>query len=517
MGCLETDPIIVMGHCPHNVIDSFHKRYLKETPKKTGFDRKLVFRIIDYLSTQIRAHVKPFDAQNYLFNKKGKLRARYVAAYKDLCKNGFDHKKSSRIKTFVKNERFYEQGKSARLIMGRDPAFNILYAQIIEVVEKAFFKLPQVTNACDNKRCGEKLEELLGSLIGESDQSKFEAHQDEEHLWWEFCVYHAVLPELTEKLLALFVDKMFKEGIASFNKALTYVVIVFRFVFCRGSGDMDTSLGNGVLNFILTMYFLVINTCSVECKFDQCTNPSCCALKFRLKGDDNYFRINSRTYIDTFAQMGFDAKIKIHDRTEDLEFCSGHFVEYAPGKFIYVQKIKKMIHSLSTIINTDIIRNGWAAHYYKSVGLMYKKLYCGIPLYDELADFLLRSPYDGGININLVDSHNLKEMYNHSVDHTLGVVESLVGVSVAMVNGLGIDEMESMRCWLRGLKWNLPASQCNRCRIANKPLKTIPVIDFDLLNTQIEQIRLQPDRQKVLQRFRSRLNNHRRSTLPERR
>lgn len=495
-----------MRNCVHNAYDSLHKRYLKETIEPTQkLDMVLVYRIVEHLSQQIRKHVKPFDAAGFLLAKKGKLRARYGDAYKALGKRGFNLSRDSEIKAFIKNERYYEEGKSARSIMGRDPKFNILYAQIIEVVEKAFFQLPNVCNACDYFKSGAKLSGLLGSFLGESDQSKFEAHQREEMLWLEFLVYYLVLPEQCEMLLQLFSTKMVKKGAYNFERE--QIRLKFDFLYCRGSGDMDTSLGNGVLNYIMTMYFLIKNFCP-NCPIVDCAQPGCCTSAFVLKGDDNYFKATSNVVIDTFAHFGFDTKMKIHTRPEELEFCSGHFLEYQPGKFYYVQKLRKLLSSLQTCINPDIVRNGWVAHYYYSLGMMYKQLYAGVPVYEDIADFLLRTNSPSGLNLNLIQSYNLIDAFSNSSPVRLERNISLCYVSMSMINHISIGELLALQRWLRSSRLELPKSQTKRCRIATKPLRVAPVVDFPLLNAQLLQQDLPSDAQKCKQRLSGRLRSY---------
>jgi len=176
--------------------------------------------------------------------------------------------------------------------------------------------------------------------------------------------------------------------------------LIFSFMFCRGSGDMDTGLGNGVLNYISTMYFQIINQCDRNCKFDSC---GCAFDKFVLKGDDSYGQLRvGLEPKNTYANFGFDAKLII--RTDPLltEFCSGHFIRLANGDFYYVQKLRKLITGLQYCINDDVIRNGWLAHYYRSLGDMYAVLYKNIPVYEDVAKFLQTASSKLHVNVNLV-------------------------------------------------------------------------------------------------------------------
>jgi len=426
-----------------------------------------------------------------------------MTAYQRLLREGVDLDKDSDIAAFVKLERYYEEGKSPRMIMGRNPKFNILYAQIIEPIEKAFFSLDQVANACDPISCGEKFEKLVGMWFMENDMSKFEGSQRYEVLALEHLVYSLVLPEKKDLLDLLFAYKIRKKG-------HTNTGVNFDFVECRGSGDMDTSLGNGILNYIATQYFLMENYCR-RCKLSTCKNPLCRSYSFVVKGDDSYASIPrfSSDYVNTYAYFGFDAKIVIRENPEDVEFCSGHFLEYLPGKYIYVQKLQKLIESITTCINADAIRCGWVKHYYASLGKMYKKLYGNLPVYNDIADFLIRSGGNFGINTNLISSYNLLDMFTNSKTTTESILPSLCWVSMAMINKMDIGELNRISLWFRSKTLTFSEDLSKRCKMRIIKDEAVPIVQFDLLNDQLTSQkctgvvlkyykRLRRDRNKIL-------------------
>lgn len=415
-------------------------------------------------------------------NKKGRLRARYTNAYRKLLANGVNLKTCSDISAFVKLERYYEEGKSPRMIMGRNPMFNILYAQIVEPIERAFFKLPQVANACDYAKCGEKFSKLVGDWFMENDMSKFEGSQR----WFTLRLEHLVYSKCTDadrKLLdILFSYKTIKKG-------HTTTGVGFDFVECRGSGDMDTSLGNGILNYIATMYFLIVNYCP-NCHISMCAEPGCKTTKFVVKGDDSYASIpRIAKYVNTYEYFGFDAKIVIRKSPEDVEFCSGHFIEIRPGVYFYVQKLQKLIESLTTCVNEDAIRNGWVGHYYKSLGLMYSVLYKNIPIYEDIGGFL-NATNEFGLNVNLVESYNLLDAFCNLEYKSHDVDVSMAKLSVSLVNRMDYAELDRISIWLRTHRLELPKHLNKRCNIKTAKLNDVAVVDFNLLNHQITATRL---------------------------
>jgi hypothetical protein len=477
---LERNPTVVMGNCHHNVLDSLDRRYLKDTPEPNlqELDMDLINRIINDLVARVRQKIQPFDVNAFMLKKKGRLRKRYLRAYLEILKDGFDLKKHSNIAAFVKLERYFKLGKAPRMILGRNPKFNILYASIIDPIEKAFFELEQVANACDHVGCGAKFEKLIGDWFMENDMTAFEGSQREfilklEHRFYTKCMEEFKLDDATaRKMSLLFAAKIFKD--------CTSNGVHFKFRNGRGSGDNDTSLGNGFCNYLATQYFMIKNYCPC-CKLSRCVEVGCKSYKFVLKGDDSYASIPKVTnYINTYKLFGFDAKIEIRKTPQEVEFCSGNFVEYLPGKYIYAQKLVKLLESLTTCLNPDAIRLGSVGQYYRSLGLMYKKLYQGIPVYDEISDFLLKSSTHG-LNINLVSSYNLLQNFSHSKEHNLHIDKPHAIVSIAMNNKMSITELNSIAQWCNSTRLKLPPHLDKRCNIKTPKHEELPHIDPSVL------------------------------------
>lgn len=427
--------------------------------------------------------MQPFEADTFIERKTGRIRRRYIDAYNQIDKNGFDLERDSKISAFVKLERYYEEGKSPRMIMGRDPKFNIAYAQIIEPIEKAFFELEQVANACDYVECGAKFSRMVaehGDHFVENDMSKYEASQRRILLRLEFEIYCRLNPGLQNLVLKLFAAKCLKIG-------TTTVALKFWFLYCRGSGDLDTSLGNGIINYITTQYNMIKNYCP-NCEFENCSQLGCRTFAFVVKGDDSYMsRPTGLLFKNYYINFGLEAKIVLRDSPEQVEFCSGHFVEVRPGVHVYVQKLQKLIESLTTVINEDVVKNGWAKHYYRSLGMMYNVLYGDMPVYRDIAAFLLESTKSTmGVNLNLIDSYNLKAAFSAKHDAKRPVFdESLSRLSVSLVNNMDYAELTRIENWFRTNRLSFSPSLSKRCNMKSRTSGIVPVVDFDRINTQI--------------------------------
>jgi len=421
-------------------------------------------RIVNRLVDQICKEFNPsFNFQKYVKSKPGGSRRRFLKAYSQMLSGQTNIQKNSGITAFVKNERYFEEGKSPRMIMGRDPKFNIIYARFIARLESAFFALPQVANACDYAKCGEKFANLFARSkhMFENDMSKYEASQRSFLLALEFLVYDGVIsrcaPADREDLVTVFAAKCIKP-------VSTGCGVKASFEWCRGSGDLDTSIGNGVINYITTMYFMCINSCEKKsgCKVDG----TCCKSfeEFVLKGDDSYGCAYNNKLINTYSYFGLDAKLIFREDAMDTEFCSGNFVRVGGGKFYYVQKLRKLITSVSTIINLDIIKNGWVGHYIKSLGLMYKVLYKNIPIYEDFADMLVNINNKNGLNINLIEniSYGTFEAFSNPSNATVdSVPETLFDISSN--NEMSYAELDALRATFNNTRIVLPDALNNRC------------------------------------------------------
>lgn len=460
-----------MANCIHNHVESMAKRYLKATPEPQPdkINYHLLWRIIQHLVSEVKQHYKPeFSFHKYVSTKPGGSRRRFLKAYNQLLNGDGDIMRASKISAFIKNERYFEEGKAPRMIMGRDPRFNIHYARFIARFEDAFYQLPQMANTCDFWQCGEKFAKIYSRTrrIGENDMSKYESSQRWLYMAIEFLVYALTCPEdEVQNLTTLFAVKMVKAGHTSEG-------LKFYFEHCRGSGDLDTGCGNGVGNYVCTMYLKIMNFCphGPEC----CMNNVCCDFDgFVAKGDDSYFGIpenHTGPLVDTYAHFGLDAKLIVRDDGLQTEFCSGHFVRLSNGRFLYVQKLRKLINSVSTLINPDTIKNGWASHYYRSLGDMYSVLYGELPVYGELAKFLQTANEKLRININLVqESYGANQAYSlkpRSVQRIDVCPETML--DMASANDFTFAELESLKRFFSTTRLEFPPHMRKRCNLRNR-------------------------------------------------
>lgn len=446
-----------------NEVESFAKRYFKETPEPDlkRIDWKLLRQICDELVDKIKSHnVTSIPLEDFLASKKGKLGMRYQKAFNDLKKKGYNPS-TSRIGAFIKNERYFEP-KPPRFIMGRNPEFNILYAKYVAPFEKAFFKLDEVANACDFESCGKKFAALAANAhsFTENDMSKYESSQRHFMLALEHYVMKQSLKDMEgydeKEFDTIFAVKCVKKG-------QTPNGLTFSFLYCRGSGDMDTSCGNGVLNYITSKYFWLLNHCDVGHYDRNCR----CQCHMLIKGDDSVL-INptGKTVVDYYKLFGFDAKL-LHKRFWwEVEFCSGRYIRNGDS-FFYVQSLKKLLTSIQTIINPDFFEH--AADYYYSLGKMYSAVYANIPVYCDLGRFLMTcgGRFSKKIENDVTISYGLKEAILSEGVYNIVESQDNMMFDIAMVNGFDLVELNVIRDFLMSETLILPKGICKPIRNKN--------------------------------------------------
>jgi hypothetical protein len=382
-----------MRNCVHNDVIGLSNRYLKSDDNKLTYDRDLVEDIVAKLANDIKALnggiLTPLSLEEFLATRRGGARKRYASAIHDIVNEGYDPLKHSKIKAFIKNEKYAEE-KPPRMIMGRDPRFNLIYGRFTLALEKIVRKIKQFCLDKDFFQAGEFAQRNFTSWFLENDYSKFESTQREELLRQvELGLWSRILsPSDFALVQCLFEAKMFKEGKTSNG-------VKFQFYACRGSGDMDTTLFNTILNYVACVYFCKINNIPTE---------------FLAKGDDTVIAVPyGFEPINTFSSFAFDAKLILRKSIYDTEFCSAKFLEYDYGKWMLCPDINKLLRNIGCAINPDFYH--CLGHYYYSLGFMYKQIFGGSKLFDELANFLMSITKNKSVRFNLELIEKMNPVY----------------------------------------------------------------------------------------------------------
>jgi hypothetical protein len=446
---VEQEEVLVMRNCHHNDIAALHNRYLKETPKLT-----ISSRIIAQYCDEFISLVRPYftgksSIHNFISGKKGKLRTRYLEALHKIKSDGFDLKKDSGIKMFIKNER-YNEVKPPRAIMGRDPKFNIMYSMYTTPLEEAMQHLPQIMKGENFLGRGKKFAAIMSKIYAEIDYSKFEGSQRAKLLELvEWYILKRLYPE-DDLIRQLFKAKLAKDG-------TTCNGVKFSFFGTRGSGDMDTGLFNTILNWI-------------ACRRFEDYNNTGGKGRFIVDGDDGVIGINNEnaTFIDTAKSFGFDAKIFKRMDYHDVEFCSSKFIEISHGTYYQVQNVNKLLNNLQYVINTEFYES--LPTYFGSLGFMYEKLYKDIPVYYEMAKFLTTCA-NSYINTNMIEkfSYLASEAFK-AKESDFKVDIPLCKAELSLCFKLDHVKINSLTSWFNNhsLRFPCEVSKPYKCRLRNR-------------------------------------------------
>ncbi len=217
-----------------------------------------------------------------------------------------------------------------RLIMSRCDCGKVALGPAIRAVEEVVYPLEYFTKGLTPEQMMVKVQELAQRRFQyyyESDYSSFESSEGpEKKIRGEFRWYSQVLrdvPFIKQLLDAL------RVGVKFTTRRREMKILLRNF---RYSGEVDTSLGNGIMNLITCFY-----ACYVEYGRDFAQS----FLNFGglFEGDDGLFGCNRPLTERTFIQLGFSIKLKAVDDPRLASFCGLTFGESgqvirSPRKFL---------------------------------------------------------------------------------------------------------------------------------------------------------------------------------------
>jgi hypothetical protein len=213
-------------------------------------------------------------------------------------------------KGFVKTER-YGVYKPARGIHACSLEEKCFAGSVVKSIEKAVFSQLR-RYFLKGVPTDEKARELrarlfqVGASYLTSDQSAFESSVSSEiAAVTEIPLYEYMLGGLSP-----FVLDYLRRTSSKFRR-IRYHKFIVRIRGSRMSGDLQTSLGNSFINLMINKFI------AHKLGYD---------LIGVVEGDDGLFRIDGPVpTIDMFGQLGFHAKIQVHDDVGVAGFCKMKF------------------------------------------------------------------------------------------------------------------------------------------------------------------------------------------------
>lgn len=294
---------------PATVMAGALKRFCYEppTPVAERFDRLLKF---------VKSHIlpkftplSPFsdlsvdtwlkENNNYTQTRKDELKRKYEAVRYE-----FDPFYTF-VKSFVKDED-YPAYKHARCINSRSDEFKCFTGPIFHTIEKELFKRPEFIKYVPVPKRPDYLMERLyrvGAKYAETDYTSCEAHFDQLRLKIEFLFYEHMTQFLPTRSNFL---RHLHEAIAGKNKCI-FKWFVLWVKACRMSGEMNTSLGNGFVNWVLSEFL------NFEARGS--------GYRGVFEGDDGAVVATPLPSSAEYKELGFTVKMEPKTDISHMSFC----------------------------------------------------------------------------------------------------------------------------------------------------------------------------------------------------
>jgi hypothetical protein len=314
-------PICLDTNDPHTVKCGFVKRVLRDVPAPNPqLLAELRLFVKDWVSKNVRKVVVPsfedwLERTSYSEGRKNELREAFemnrgCRPSKRVC---------SKVDAFVKTE-FYTEYKHCRLINSRCDRAKVWIGPRIKAVEDEIFKLPQFIKHVPVLERPEVILRLkqAGRIYYASDYTAFESHFSAE-------IMDAVECELYRWCLSDDVDVEFLCNIfTGINRMSTRTGVTATCKAKRMSGEMNTSLGNGFTNFMLSLFLSSRKGGEMDGVFE---------------GDDGLFFSTVALKEEDYEQLGFTIKLQQVPDPCKASFCgmifsdSGQIIK-DPRKFL---------------------------------------------------------------------------------------------------------------------------------------------------------------------------------------
>jgi len=274
-------------------------------------NRNRIQKLAHYVDKWCLKYLKPLTQQPS-FNDWIETNTSYTQARKDELIKCFEElnggppnrKQRRKINSFIKAES-YPQYKHARWINSRSDHFKAWAGPWFKAIEEQVYSLKWFIKHTPVPERPMKVSSLMRDLARyfASDHTAFEAHMTPLIMQTIECrVYRFMLQNFPE------VAEIIAATIAGVNHGRTRRGVTFRLKGRRMSGDMCTSLGNGLTNLILWAFLCEEN----GAEWDGF-----------VEGDDGIFAVYKGTAPTTedYKSLGFTIKLEEGSDPRTMSFC----------------------------------------------------------------------------------------------------------------------------------------------------------------------------------------------------
>lgn len=324
-------------------------------------------------------HLLPWKRHKVVNSYQGRWRKKYFDAQQLYHATGL-MKKYSAVNMFVKDDlEMTCPIKAPRAIQYRHPVFALeqgrftkpmeewLYAKTDEFGTKIFAKSDPFTVAAMLLAKSKNFSEPVYLML---DASKFDSCVDKEWLKIILKCYLKLFPRKYHRFLCYIWKQTFV------NRGRTRKGLTFLTHGTRMSGDMDTSLGNCIIMFLMLKIYLIKHNIKHS---------------LMINGDDSLIVIERRDLaksrdIGIFKEFGFNMKFEVATNIEEAEFCQARFINTDYGPTMSRNPIR--ILGRTSWTTTKYGRKDIRA-FLNTIGLCERAASYGVPIASALATKLI--------------------------------------------------------------------------------------------------------------------------------
>jgi len=260
--------------------------------------------LIPFLFPDPKFELKTFDAyiegRDFTVHKKQQWKEYHDTT---MSKLGRYDKRDTYVATHTKLE-FYTEPKFYRGIYARSDRFKASYGPLISSIEDVVYKLQYFIKSVPVTQRPKYIHEFFGEDdVYSNDHSAYESSNNP---YMMNSVLRPIYEHIASSHLDLVNDYMNALTSEQYIKATEYTAKTFG---RRMSGEMDTSLGNGLVNLATIMYVLW----SHGAKLDD--------IKVIVEGDDSLFKVVPGVCEMDFKDLGFSPKLECVGKCYQASFC----------------------------------------------------------------------------------------------------------------------------------------------------------------------------------------------------
>jgi len=291
-----------------------------------------------------------------------------------------------KVKMFIKAEKsVVEEGavlKTPRAIQYRGPRPNLRLAQYLCEFEAQFYSHYQVCRPGSRMHTSKGLSpKTRAGLVADLwhrnpapmalclDYSRFDAHVTAACLSLEHQFYLNMFPGDRE-LQWMLSQQLFNKGTGRWGTK-------YGLKGGRMSGDVNTALGNTLLNFVVLTH-LTNGAMDFVCEGDD-------AVIFGNAGD---IRLLVGRLVKEAAKIGFAIKAHVVTALDDVDYCSSRILEVRPGEYTSIRCWPKPLVTDPWAVKPVTSWSSWAEKA-RTMAVCAAVAYAGQPIYEQWAAYLL--------------------------------------------------------------------------------------------------------------------------------